>query len=313
MKKSFLLLTTLCLASCASAGTDGAKKKAGAPDWIDNPAAACASNELCAVGEGRTPKSAKADARAALGKIFETKVASSFENTLSQDEEGTRERVNDSVSEKSDIVLEAVEIRETYDGADRVSALAVLNKDKAAKLFKRDMEKLDEDMEEIRSRRTPPSAIRLEKMFAERAGLNRRYVVLTGKNYTESLSYADVVAYKKAVTGKKIHLTTKGGRAFDKAIRNAMIENGYAFVADPEKAAAQVTATVESDEQYLNVKGFVKFAFRFTLRGPDKAGKQVEQLVESFDETGRNEVQAAANATEALKKYLSEHLVDVKF
>lgn len=313
MRKSLFLLTTICLASCATTETGDAKKKAGAPDWIDNPAAACASNELCAVGEGRTSKSAKADARAALGKIFETKVASSFENVLTQNDDDTHERSRDSVSEQSDIVLEAVEIRETYDDKGRVSALAVLDKDKAAKLFKRDMAKLDEDMEEMLSRKTPPSAIRLEKLYAERSGLNRRYVVLTGKNRSESLSYADVMAYKKAVTGKKIHLTTKGGRAFDKAIRNAMIENGYAFVSDPEKAAAKITATVESDEQYLNVKGFVKFAFRFTLRGPDKTGKQVEQLVESFDETGRNEVQAAANATEALKKYLSEHLVDVKF
>ena len=311
MKKAFLLLATLCLASCASTGD--AKKEAGEPDWIKNPASVCSSDELCAVGEGRTPKRAKADARAALGKIFETKLAASFENTLSQDEEGTRERVRDSVAEETDIVLESVEIRETFENAKNVFALAVLNKDKAVKLLRRDMAKLDGDMEEMRSRKTPPSAIRLEKLFAERSGLNRRHVVLTGKDYMESLSYDDVKAYKKAVTGKKIFLTTKGERAFDKAIRNAMLENGYIFVSDPEKAAAQVTATVESDEQYLNVKGFVKYAFRFTLRGPDKTGKQVEQLVESFDETGRNEVQAAANATESLKKYLSEHLVDVKF
>lgn len=311
MKKALLLLTTLCLASCASTG--GANKKAGEPAWVAHAASACASGELCAVGEGQTAKRAKTDARAALGKVFETKLAASYENVLSQDGDGVMERSRDSVSEQTDIVLEAVEIRETYEKGGNFFALAVLNKDKAAKLLKQDMDKLDEDMEIMRSRKTPPSAIRLEKLFAERSGLNRRYVVLTGKSRMESLSYNDVTAYKKAVTGKKIFLTTKGARTFDKAVRNAMLENGYAFVADPEKAAARVTATIESDEQFLNVKGFVKYAFRFTLSGPDKSGKQVEQLVESFDETGRSEVQAAANATEALKKYLSEHLIDVKF
>ena len=85
MKKR-LSLTNLLLAfvlqACVITNTNAKTAAEAKPKWINDPAAACAPSELCAVGTGATVKRAQADARNQIAKVFESKIKSSFETTF---------------------------------------------------------------------------------------------------------------------------------------------------------------------------------------------------------------------------------------
>lgn len=306
----------LCLAFFAFIPASLAAKKDEKPAWLNNPYAVCTQDEICAVGIGSGLNTAKADARSGIAKVFEAKIQSSFESTLSQDDQETTSKIRDYVSESSDVLLQAVDIRETYDTPENIYALAVLNKPAAARMTKEEIDDLDQKMEALLKEDTPAAAVRLEKLYEQRRGLNQRYIVLTGKPVMESVSYDQVYANKKARIGKRhIFLKTQGSanKAFDQAVRSVMKDNGYTFASAPSGTVPSVVISMTGEEQYSNISGFVKYAYHFTMKGPDKRGNTVDVLAATFEESGRTEQQAYKNALDSLKAYLSENILNLNF
>lgn len=308
-----IFLTVLFLMTAAQAQ---AKSKQEKPEWINNPYAVCAKEELCAVGVGSGLNSAKADARSGLAKVFEARIKSSFESTLNQNDDETTSKIRDYVSESSDVLLNAVEIKETFDTPTDVYALAVLNKPAAARITQEEIDDLDQKMKALLQEDSPAAAVRLEKLYEQRRGLNQRYIVLTGSPVIEEVTYEQVYGNKKARIGKRhifLSVAGKPDKAFDQTVRGVLKENGYTFANEADGRTPRVIISLQPEKQYSNIDGFVKYAYHFTMKAPDKKGKTIDVLATTLTETGRNERQAFSNALESLKAYLNENVLNLNF
>lgn len=308
-----IFLTVLFLMTAAQAQ---AKSKQEKPEWINNPYAVCAKEELCAVGVGSGLNSAKADARSGLAKVFEARIKSSFESTLNQNDDETTSKIRDYVSESSDVLLNAVEIKETFDTPTDVYALAVLNKPAAARITQEEIDDLDQKMKALLQEDSPAAAVRLEKLYEQRRGLNQRHIVLTGSPVIEEVTYEQVYGNKKARIGKRhifLSVAGKPDKAFDQTVRGVLKENGYTFADEADGRTPRVIISLQPEKQYSNIDGFVKYAYHFTMKAPDKKGKTIDVLATTLMETGRNERQAFSNALESLKAYLNENVLNLNF
>lgn len=308
-----IFLTVLFLMTAAQAQ---AKSKQEKPEWINNPYAVCAKEELCAVGVGSGLNSAKADARSGLAKVFEARIKSSFESTLNQNDDETTSKIRDYVSESSDVLLNAVEIKETFDTPTDVYALAVLNKPAAARITQEEIDDLDQKMKVLLQEDSPAAAVRLEKLYEQRRGLNQRHIVLTGSPVIEEVTYEQVYGNKKARIGKRhifLSVAGKPDKAFDQTVRGVLKENGYTFADEADGRTPRVIISLQPEKQYSNIDGFVKYAYHFTMKAPDKKGKTIDVLATTLMETGRNERQAFSNALESLKAYLNENVLNLNF
>ncbi len=308
-----IFLTVLFLMTAAQAQ---AKSKQEKPEWINNPYAVCAKEELCAVGVGSGLNSAKADARSGLAKVFEARIKSSFESTLNQNDDETTSKIRDYVSESSDVLLNAVEIKETFDTPTDVYALAVLNKPAAARITQEEIDDLDQKMKALLQEDSPAAAVRLEKLYEQRRGLNQRHIVLTGSPVIEEVTYEQVYGNKKARIGKRhifLSVAGKPDKAFDQTVRGVLKENGYTFADEADGRTPRVIISLQPEKQYSNIDGFVKYAYHFTMKAPDKKGKTIDVLATTLTETGRNERQAFSNALESLKAYLNENVLNLNF
>ncbi len=308
-----IFLTVLFLMTAAQAQ---AKSKQEKPEWINNPYAVCAKEELCAVGVGSGLNSAKADARSGLAKVFEARIKSSFESTLDQNDDETTSKIRDYVSESSDVLLNAVEIKETFDTPTDVYALAVLNKPAAARITQEEIDDLDQKMKALLQEDSPAAAVRLEKLYEQRRGLNQRHIVLTGSPVIEEVTYEQVYGNKKARIGKRhifLSVAGKPDKAFDQTVRGVLKENGYTFADEADGRTPRVIISLQPEKQYSNIDGFVKYAYHFTMKAPDKKGKTIDVLATTLTETGRNERQAFSNALESLKAYLNENVLNLNF
>ena len=308
-----IFLTVLFLMTAAQAQ---AKSKQEKPEWINNPYAVCAKEELGAVGVGSGLNSAKADARSGLAKVFEARIKSSFESTLDQNDDETTSKIRDYVSESSDVLLNAVEIKETFDTPTDVYALAVLNKPAAARITQEEIDDLDQKMKALLQEDSPAAAVRLEKLYEQRRGLNQRHIVLTGSPVIEEVTYEQVYGNKKARIGKRhifLSVAGKPDKAFDQTVRGVLKENGYTFADEADGRTPRVIISLQPEKQYSNIDGFVKYAYHFTMKAPDKKGKTIDVLATTLTETGRNERQAFSNALESLKAYLNENVLNLNF
>ena len=316
-KRVFLTTVFLAIVLQACAATAATKKDAAAkPKWVNDPSAACTKSELCAVGTGASVKRAQADARNQIAKIFESKIKSSFETTFIDENDTSYSKVKDYISDESEVILESVEIKETYETPTDVYALAVLNKPTAARITKQDIDDLDQKMAALLKEDTPAAAVQLEKLYEERRSYNRRYTVLTGHPMDEVVGYDQVYGNKKDRIGKRhIFLTVDGkpNASFDQAVRSVLKENGYTFAASASEETPKVIISLEEEEQYLKVKGFVKYAYHFTMKAPDKKGKMIDVLATTIEESGRNQQQAFKNALASLKDYIKENILNLNF
>lgn len=308
-----IFLTALFFAAAWPVQAKSGKEK---PAWINNPYAVCAKEELCAVGVGSGLNGAKADARSGLAKVFEARIKSSFESALNQNDDETTSKIRDYVSESSDVLLNAVEIKETFDTPTDIYALAVLNKPVAARITQEEIDDLDQKMTALLQEDSPAAAVRLEKLYEQRRGLNQRYIVLTGSPVIEEVTYEQVYGNKKARIGKRhifLSVAGKPDKAFDQAVRGVLKENGYTFADEPDAQTPRVTISFQPEKQYSNIEGFVKYAYHFTMKAPDKKEKTIDVLATTLTETGRNERQAFSNALDSLKAYLNENVLNLNF
>lgn len=307
----FAVGSILLLSACASAKAD----KAATPEWVDSPYAECSADELCAVGSGRSLTAAKADGRAGLAKVFQARVKSSFSSETKANGDDLAFNARDYVSESSDVLLTATDIRDTFTENGTVYALATLDKAKAAKITREEIDDLDAKMEALLKEDSPAAAVKLEKLYEQRRGINQRYITLTGQPIVESVSYEQVYGNKKARIGKRhIYLQSRGGSpAFVQAVRKVLAENGYTFAVKPDLNTPVVGISLQAEEQFLKVKGFVKYDYHFTLSAPDKRGVDAEVLATTLTESGLNEKQAYGKALESLQDYLKENILNLNF
>lgn len=316
MKRLFLTIGgfffLFALTACAADKT----VKTELPAWVNSPYASCSADELCAVGTASNFALAKADARNGLAKVFQARIKSSFESDTRVKNDDVSSEMRDFVSETSDVMLNATEIRETFKDNGKFYALATLDKNKAARITREEIDDLDEKMTALLQDESPAAAVRLEKLYEKRRGLNQRYITLAGESIPESVGYDQVYGNKKARVGKRhVYLSPKAGSkpSFVQTVRGVMTENGYTFATVPTEKTPVVHVSMTAERQFLKVDGFVKYDYHFVLSAPDKNGVDVERLATTFTESGLNENQAYSKAILSLKNYLKENILNLYF
>lgn len=316
MKRLFLTIGgfffLFALTACAADKT----VKTELPAWVNSPYASCSADEFCAVGTASNFALAKADARNGLAKVFQARIKSSFESDTRVKNDDVSSEMRDFVSETSDVMLNATEIRETFKDNGKFYALATLDKNKAARITREEIDDLDEKMTALLQDESPAAAVRLEKLYEKRRGLNQRYITLAGESIPESVGYDQVYGNKKARVGKRhVYLSPKAGSkpSFVQTVRGVMTENGYTFATVPTEKTPVVHVSMTAERQFLKVDGFVKYDYHFVLSAPDKNGVDVERLATTFTESGLNENQAYSKAILSLKDYLKENILNLYF
>lgn len=316
MKRLFLTIGgfffLFALTACAADKT----VKTELPAWVNSPYASCSADELCAVGTASNFALAKADARNGLAKVFQARIKSSFESDTRVKNDDVSSEMRDFVSETSDVMLNATEIRETFKDNGKFYALATLDKNKAARITREEIDDLDEKMTALLQDESPAAAVRLEKLYEKRRGLNQRHITLAGESIPESVGYDQVYGNKKARVGKRhVYLSPKAGSkpSFVQTVRGVMTENGYTFATVPTEKTPVVHVSMTAERQFLKVDGFVKYDYHFVLSAPDKNGVDVERLATTFTESGLNENQAYSKAILSLKDYLKENILNLYF
>ena len=170
MKRLFLTIGgfffLFALTACAADKT----VKTELPAWVNSPYASCSADELCAVGTASNFALAKADARNGLAKVFQARIKSSFESDTRVKNDDVSSEMRDFVSETSDVMLNATEIRETFKDNGKFYALATLDKNKAARITREEIDDLDEKMTALLQDESPAAAVRLEKLYEKQIG-----------------------------------------------------------------------------------------------------------------------------------------------
>ncbi len=300
----FLLLGFL-LPGCAS--VPGLQDvPAEKPAWIDSPAAGCLPSELCAVGSGGSLTAAQINARSALAKIFETKIRASVTTRA----DVSSADLDEVITESTDAVLNAVDVRRTYDDGGNFYALAVLNRAGGAKTAREEMDRLDTRMEILLEEKNLPASVRLEEAYDRRAAVNGRYRVLTGESYPEKITYEQAAAYKASMFKHRTVAVTapRGQDSLRRAVQEALSEVGYAVADTPAHGIPEAAVSVTAEPQYMNVPGFVRYTFTFQITVPQKNKGRVKGAAASFSEAGRSYGQAYENAVAAFKDYLKTHI-----
>ena len=286
----------------------------GAPSWVKDPSKSCNKSEICAVGEGEGPSSAKRSARLAIGKIFGTKIKSDFREKIATMGKGVSQEMSDEVQELTDIALEGVEIKKIYETKTGWFALGSLNKRKSANSFKREIDKLDEKMLVLMDDATAGSLMKIEPLYIKREELNSRYSFLTGQAFPPVISYEDVFKGKRAASGSMIvhiFLEEEEPKMIEKILSQTLVDRGYKTTSGKKRnknSTHIVSGEFSSEKQFLKVEGFEKWKFLFSIKAKTVSKVESGGLNHFVTTTGRSFQQAKEKALPQIKTYIEENI-----
>lgn len=313
--KHLLILTVFILGLDANA--------LSRPKWVNSPDEFCPPTLLCAVGSGTGQMNAQINARAEIGKIFETKVKSKMTITTSSSQEsdadsilsgGMDEDTFQQVTEASEAVLDGVEIKETWEDDESIYALASLHKRKAADRLATKMDELDEKIKTHYDLGKRSDLSKCLKFLKVRTALDLRYEILKGRRYANAISYSQIMKKKreKSKLGTTVYLDFKEVGKISEVgswVGEKLLEDDFKVVKRGNKQHSFVVAgSLASEKQHFNVKGFVKYKFLLSIKSKNGNGEQIGSVSHTVLQTGRSFTQAYAKAVPSIKRFINENL-----
>lgn len=286
-----------------------------APDWTTDMKKACKSSELCAVGTGDTRSVSERNARVALSKIFDTKISAKLASNLKSSGKDVEESVAEDINEATETALAGVEIKKSFEDKTTFFSLAVINKEKAASNFRKEIESMDEQMKSIAKSGSSIEKVKLERLFVKREVLNRQHQFLTNQSIPSSISYEDIFSAKRDAADSvviHVYLDEDEPKTVEGALAQSVSELGFQASSGQTKnknATHIITGEYVSDKQYLNVQGFEKYKFVLKLKAM-KADTKVESGHLNFEtiETGRNYSQANDKALPKIQEFVKANI-----
>ena len=287
-----------------------------APKWITDKSLACKSNELCAVGSGSSMTLAQSVARAELAKIFENNISSQFQSELSSYNNDTQESVSEQVNEVTNVILEGVDIKKVYEGEVDYFALAVINKNKAARKVKEEIDKIDAEVSHLFSKDSGGALTQIDGLYLKRESLNQRHHLLKGIFVTAPVDYKQLLKKKEKVLGRYLlYVSVKDSSDIDnssdlrKIVEQQLNSSGYKIA---PKKTNKVTNLIQgefvSEKLYLKVRGFVRYKFSMSLKAKNAESNETGSIYFTTDCNARSFEQAKDIGLKRLSSYLSEHI-----
>ncbi|HSQ97490.1 MAG TPA: LPP20 family lipoprotein [Rickettsiales bacterium] len=297
---AFLLSLNVCYASSI-------------PEWVEHPYKQCASNEICASGNGESLNSAKTDARNNILKYFETNVKSSFKTSLSSDEETVKQFSAEDTEELTEGILKGVKIKETFQDDEDFFAFAVLDKNIAVKEITNDIKELDTKMKLLLAEKNPKYNKQLEKNYNKREDLNKKYLMLTGNMIPNVVKYEDIFKNKKISGNLVYYVKIKNDdlKETTNYLKSTIINNNFKITDNKNQADRIITLSISKKDMYLNVDGFVKQRYSLTIKIFNNIGKEIQILDEDFVEIGRSETQIKNSIDIQIRNYLDDNLEEI--
>ncbi len=280
------------------------------PSWVSNASKGCKKGYLCAVGEGVSQTMASAQARAALAKIFENKVTSSFKSDLSSSNGEVNDSASESITELTDMVIEGIEISKVAESNTGYYALAELNKRKAGVGFEKKIRSIDDKITSLLTEKEPAAALRAEQLFASRADLNGRHFFLTNRDIHPPHSLADILKAKKSLVKGivlSVNLKEAGKNSVQKILMRELSEIGYKF-SKPKSATHLISGEVTTEKMHLSVEGFEKYKFQISINSENNKHEKVGTIMFEVIETGRSFDQAYNNALPKISEEFKTNL-----
>lgn len=269
----------------------------------------CKSKYICTVGEGPSLNLSKANARTNMSKIFSTKIQSKFSSTLSDAGETSSEELNES----TEAVLEGVEVLKVSEDDTGYYALAGLNKSKASRSFKRQIEKMDEKMEVYLEDGGMSAARKLKQLYMQREVMNKRYEFLSGRSISESITYDQVFKSNKKLSDLVVHvyLEEEAPKEVESDLVKLLSDAGMKITTGKElnKGATHiVTGSLQADKQYMKVDGFEKYKFVLKLEAMNRDRIGSGSLNFDITETGRDYDQTHDRAIGKIRDFLNNNI-----
>jgi len=286
------------------------------PEWINDKSALCRSSEICAVGSGTSMTLAKSVARAELAKIFENKISSQFKSELSSYNNDTQESASEQVNEVTNVALEGVEIKKVYEGDIDYYAMAAINKSKAARKIKKEIDKIDTKVTNLFEKNSGGALTQIDALYLKRELLNQRYHFLSGIFVMAPVNYKDLLKKKDRILSKYLlYVSVRDSSDKDNSaeikniIEDQLIGSGYKVSL---KGKGNITNKIKGDffaeKLYLKVSGFVRYKFSMSLKAKDKNSHETGSVFFTTDVNARGFAQAKDIGLKRLSNYLSEHI-----
>lgn len=274
------------------------------PSWVENPDSRCDRDEICAVGYGNSLNIATSNAKTNIQKVFETKIKSSFNSRLSNNNGEINDFTAENLQENTEGILNGVVIKKTHQNDNTFYVLAVLNKKEYAKIVKFDIEKLDARLKILTSDRNF-SRKSAKKLYDKRESLNKRYMFLTGREIPEKTNYKDLFKEKDFSSMESFYLDFDNDRIIKNHIIKALADNNIKIVS--KKIDNVLRAELSFEKEFLNVKGFEKYRVNFKI-DLIKNGSIVNSINTDFSETGVNLMQIKSKSIAKIENFINDEI-----
>ncbi len=291
--------------------------KAETPSWLSDVSKGCSSGELCAVGTGDSRIQAEVNARAELAKIFQNKISATFKSKLEAVGSSVSDDLSEEIIETTQMALDGVEIKKHHEDKLNFYALALIDKKKAAKGFKTEITKLDNEIDAYMKDSSGSTVVKAEKAFIKRESLAKNYEFLSGGTIHSKITFEQIFKNKRDVLGKiiaHVYLDEDEPKPVESLLVTLLTEAGYKVTTGKERskyATHTVTGDIVADKKHMNVDGFEKFDIIINLSAKNSSKVETGHLNFTAQETGRNYSQAYAKAEEKIKGYLKENLMQL--
>lgn len=263
----------------------------------------CPKGFLCGTGCGLHESEADASARAQIGKMFKTKVTSSFttiRSTIGElDESYVHEAINENVVEN----LEGVIIKAREEDAEEVCAQAVLNK---VLFTERMRSKINKFLKESKALQASGKRLVWEKIRD-----NNKEVAHLGS----LLSAVDIDTSSDIMVPPKFSLfqadikekIDDGLEDIQKLVKARMVRNG---VVQGKNTKVSMDINLNIEKASLNVPGFEKYTLSYDI-STKKGGQKLGRAYGKISSHARNKKKVLELIYSKLEKQIPEIFLDI--
>lgn len=293
-----VILLGIFLISCSSTKKRSVFVAEGEPEWLYAASAGCTTNEICASGEGSSQSEADAHAKKALAGIFETKIKAEFQFSKQSftDKEVTvmKEFIEDQVNQQVDQVLKGATIKNHFKKNGLIFSLASLDKAKSLKILKQELTKTDDEMNHHFKLKNRIYIKKLNLLYNKREMLNEKIILITSVGIPRKITYSQINNLKyNSKGGDKLFIKSLNEvpSVLVKKLEEMFTDVGYK-ITEKNDGNYFINISFNEKEEYMNVKGFKKFAFEISVEAKNNIGKRVGGYIVNMVSLGRTKKDA---------------------
>ena len=271
------------------------------PSWLENPTSLVKKDDIYAIGSGETLALAQQHARSEILKYFEANISSSFTGNLAATDEISTRQAYEQSKEQTSGLLQGVSVLRSYKAKDGYYVLSVLDKPKAQKIVRQEIEILDTQLKHL-SADSPENTFLFNQRYQERENLNQKYLLLTGMTLSldipeENLPHFSQIltrekAEKRANMGKISIAVIPANQDLQTALELYLSDLGYllnargkSVVVELKKQECQSVQKIWNCQQTVQVS-FKKRMFPYTVRSIGKTRQEAQSQLQRAIVTG---------------------------